>query len=119
MLHSEQKTLEYYTYSHPPHMNSTVNITDNLPTSSHSFFKTKMCPYFLRGKCIKGGNCTFAHSNSELKELPDLHKTKYCKAFASGTCKKINCAFAHGEAELKSVHHLSKPPFCSYNKESN
>ena len=74
MLYSEQTSKNYYT-----HLASATTIE---PTT-HSFLKTKICPYFLKGKCNNGSKCTFAHSNKELRELPNHHKTKLCKAYAS------------------------------------
>eukprot|EP00933_Yihiella_yeosuensis_P074593 TRINITY_DN8355_c0_g1_i5.p1 TRINITY_DN8355_c0_g1~~TRINITY_DN8355_c0_g1_i5.p1 ORF type:complete len:368 (+),score=77.73 TRINITY_DN8355_c0_g1_i5:76-1179(+) len=33
-------------------------------------YKTKMCNFFLEGRCTKGDDCTFAHDESELAAAP-------------------------------------------------
>lgn len=70
--------------------------------------KTRMCVYFLEGKCGFGTKCTFAHNILEVKNVPDLTKTQLCAKFAQGKCNDINCSFAHGEAELKDPPNFKK-----------
>ncbi len=48
------------------------------------FFKTKMCPHIEDGQCTRGPTCNYAHSQEELREVPNLKKTKLCQLFASG-----------------------------------
>lgn len=49
--------------------------------------KTKMCIQFSRGNCLRGNLCSFAHSPAELREPPNLAKTRLCDMFKStGTC---------------------------------
>ena len=43
----------------------------------------------------------FAHSSEELKDMPDLRKTRICTAFTQGNCSNLDCKFAHGAEELK------------------
>merc|ERR1719387_761572 len=62
--------------------------------------KTKLCVYHVQGKCGLGSSCKFAHSASEIRNAPNLHKTGLCANFMKGNCNKENCTFAHGEAEL-------------------
>mmetsp|Transcript_1043 Transcript_1043/g.936 ORF Transcript_1043/g.936 Transcript_1043/m.936 type:complete len:96 (-) Transcript_1043:670-957(-) len=50
----------------------------------HDFFKTKLCNLYYLNICKKGKNCPFAHSYDELREKPNLEKTKLCEAFMEG-----------------------------------
>lgn len=70
--------------------------------------KTRLCTYFLEGKCGYGTSCTFAHSLLEVKDVPDLAKTQLCKKFAEGKCTNENCTYAHGEAELRDPPNFKK-----------
>ncbi|CAE7723982.1 ZC3H6 [Symbiodinium sp. CCMP2456] len=78
--------------------------------------KTKFCTYFLKGACHYGPQCAFAHSCTELQAMPDLRKTRMCKAFAEGKCTDPNCAFAHGEQELVSTGLFHKMSLCKWNE---
>lgn len=76
--------------------------------------KTKMCYFFERGKCASE-SCCYAHSMEELRVVPDLHKTKLCKAWAEeGRCDSVDCAFAHGEAELRVTDGIYKTQICHF-----
>jgi len=81
----------------------------------HDFYKTKMCNLFLLNLCKKGNDCPFAHSEDEIREKPNLEKTKLCPQFLEeGKCNKGNrCAFAHGEEELRSTPDLFKTAICN------
>jgi len=35
--------------------------------AAYQFYKTKLCPYLKTNNCIKGVNCSFAHSEAELR----------------------------------------------------
>ena len=60
-----------------------------------------MCMFFRQKKCYNGDKCKYAHSKIELREAPNLQKTKMCSNFNTGKCKwGENCNFAHGESEL-------------------
>ena len=78
------------------------------------FYKTQICPQYPMGTCYKGENCTYAHSETEMRKKPDLSKTKLCEAFMKGgSC--INgdkCVFAHGTYELKSTPDFYKTALC-------
>lgn len=82
--------------------------------SAQSYFKTKMCPHLVNGACTKGERCTYAHSTTELRDQPDLRKTKICQVFKmSGKCASGNdCNFAHGEQELRSTPDFYKTAPC-------
>ena len=76
-------------------------------------FKTKICPFLLTGKCFKGKECSFAHSEEELRTIPDLKKTKLCTKYQMGFCPKGSfCSFAHGEQELIPPPNFYKTSLC-------
>lgn len=54
------------------------------PVSRNKFRKTKMCKFFEAGKCRKRTSCNFAHSEAEMKPLPDLRRTKLCPSVLEG-----------------------------------
>eukprot|EP01053_Blabericola_migrator_P000266 Blabericola_migrator_1__265@NODE_106_length_14174_cov_318_190118_g94_i0_p6_GENE_NODE_106_length_14174_cov_318_190118_g94_i0NODE_106_length_14174_cov_318_190118_g94_i0_p6_ORF_typecomplete_len347_score54_88zfCCCH/PF00642_24/1_3e06zfCCCH/PF00642_24/2_3e07zfCCCH_3/PF15663_5/3e07Torus/PF16131_5/0_00052Torus/PF16131_5/0_05zf_CCCH_4/PF18345_1/0_0071zf_CCCH_4/PF18345_1/0_0053zfCCCH_4/PF18044_1/0_88zfCCCH_4/PF18044_1/0_025zfCCCH_2/PF14608_6/5_1zfCCCH_2/PF14608_6/2_9Gal11_ABD1/PF18535_1/0_14_NODE_106_leng len=70
--------------------------------------KTKLCRWMSQGRCEKGAECSFAHSESELRECPDLTKTRMCASFEQrGTCGAGDkCRFAHTEDELRGTDDL-------------
>jgi len=77
--------------------------------------KTRMCVNIIKkGKCWVGSNCEFAHSESEIRETPDLTKTQLCTKFMTGNCTKKNCSYAHGEAELVNRPSFKKQPCMSF-----
>jgi len=63
--------------------------------------KTKLCDFHKEGRCKYGAACVFAHSSEELKDMPDLRKTRICKAFTQENCSNLDCKFAHGAEELR------------------
>lgn len=65
------------------------------------FFKTQLCKFFPR--CSKGAECPFAHTQTELKERPNLAKTMICSEWREGRCPLDgqSCKFAHGMQELR------------------
>mmetsp|Transcript_67248 Transcript_67248/g.161175 ORF Transcript_67248/g.161175 Transcript_67248/m.161175 type:complete len:398 (-) Transcript_67248:231-1424(-) len=77
--------------------------------------KTKLCTYHLKGACQFGEECAFAHSSTEMEDVPDLRKTRLCKAFQEGTCTNPDCTFAHGENELRSTDMFFKKTLCFWN----
>ena len=64
---------------------------------------TRMCKYWNTNRCNLGAECSFAHSESELRDQPDLVSTQLCFQFArKGVCKNGEaCKFAHGKSELR------------------
>jgi len=85
-------------------------VADAKPTKKQNkdLQKTRMCAYFLEGKCGYGTSCTFAHSLIEVKNVPNLAKTQLCAKFAEGKCTNVNCSYAHGEAELRDPPNFKK-----------
>ncbi|CEM10264.1 unnamed protein product [Vitrella brassicaformis CCMP3155] len=83
------------------------------------FYKTKMCPHILRGSCVRGQWCTYAHSPAELNPLQDLRKTKLCEAWLHSVCHDLNCKFAHGEQELRCTDDYYKTALCKFWKQGS
>jgi len=91
----------------------TTRPQDNAVTAR--LMKTKMCYFFERGKC-SSQNCRYAHSAEELRNQPNLHKTKLCKVWAVHGCcaNSENCVFAHGEEELRVTDGIYKTQMCHF-----
>eukprot|EP00405_Crypthecodinium_cohnii_P008972 CAMPEP_0206425834 /NCGR_PEP_ID=MMETSP0324_2-20121206/4024_1 /ASSEMBLY_ACC=CAM_ASM_000836 /TAXON_ID=2866 /ORGANISM="Crypthecodinium cohnii, Strain Seligo" /LENGTH=364 /DNA_ID=CAMNT_0053890685 /DNA_START=395 /DNA_END=1489 /DNA_ORIENTATION=- len=70
---------------------------------NHVFDKTRICKFYLNGRCKNGAACTFAHDEAELLPLPNFFKTQMCSTFmATGRCGRApNCSFAHSSEELR------------------
>lgn len=84
--------------------------------------KTKMCIHFVNGRCTRDFQCLFAHSEEELREPPDLYKTRLCPSFVTEnwSCRNGNaCRFAHGEAELRWTPEFYKTSLCPYWQKGN
>eukprot|EP00914_Ancora_sagittata_P024067 GHVO01047881.1.p1 GENE.GHVO01047881.1~~GHVO01047881.1.p1 ORF type:complete len:576 (+),score=35.85 GHVO01047881.1:103-1830(+) len=79
----------------------------------NQFYKTKMCPWFFKGRCERGDTCRFAHSQQELRTLPDLEKTSLCPTVSKGLkCTSSDCRYAHTVAELRATDDLYKTSLC-------
>lgn len=65
--------------------------------------KTKMCKFFLIGKCSRGKTCNFAHEANDLQPHPDLYRTKPCLALLrTGRCREGDaCKYAHSRDEIR------------------
>eukprot|EP00403_Amphidinium_massartii_P015798 CAMPEP_0178423818 /NCGR_PEP_ID=MMETSP0689_2-20121128/27883_1 /TAXON_ID=160604 /ORGANISM="Amphidinium massartii, Strain CS-259" /LENGTH=218 /DNA_ID=CAMNT_0020045421 /DNA_START=93 /DNA_END=745 /DNA_ORIENTATION=+ len=72
--------------------------------------KTQLCRFNAKGKCRYGPSCMFAHSQEELKNVPDLLKTSLCQDFAEGKCPFSSelCPYAHGREELRRTEAFSR-----------
>jgi len=83
------------------------------------FYKTKMCPYFPRGRCRRGNECNYAHSKAELRPSPSLRKTRLCERWREGVCPlpASACPFAHGEEDLHSTEDYYKTDLCKFWKQ--
>ncbi|KAL8275337.1 hypothetical protein Esti_000786 [Eimeria stiedai] len=84
---------------------------------------TQLCArQVAKGSCNKK-DCTFAHSEEELRPLPDLRKTKWCRlVFHSLPCTDGNCPYAHTVSELRSNAQdlvSYKTSFCKYFQRGN
>jgi hypothetical protein len=54
--------------------------------------------------------CTFAHTLDELREIPNLHKSKLCTLYKCGKCP-------YGIAELRILTNKQEAQICLSNKE--
>lgn len=105
-------------------VHSTPPPRDSAPPSSRSMslslrkriVKTKICAHNLRGRCCRGARCSFAHSIDELREPPDLYKTRLCVNYkTNGVCiKGAECRFAHGEAQLRWTPEFYRTSLCPH-----
>ncbi|EJT99116.1 hypothetical protein DACRYDRAFT_24167 [Dacryopinax primogenitus] len=87
--------------------------------------RTRLCSFYLAGKCNRGDRCTFLHDPAALEAgvtAEDLERgrtgrpdgwTKLnvtCKFWLSGRCRKEDsCPFRHEEPELELEQVLPKP----------
>jgi len=79
------------------------------------FSKTKMCKFYILGKCTKGTQCPFAHESQEIKKLPDLRCTKLCNTWVqTGQCTNRTCLYAHSKDELRSTGAFHKTKLCRF-----
>jgi hypothetical protein len=77
------------------------------------FSNTKMCRFFILGKCAKGPQCPFAHDKIELRNMPDLRCTKLCKELLeNGECNDKSCTYAHNKEELRSTGAFQRTKLC-------
>ncbi|CXI03859.1 zinc finger protein, putative [Plasmodium berghei] len=77
------------------------------------FYKTKICPWYIKGKCERRKTCLYAHAQNELRELPNLCKTSLCpKLKINETCNDKKCKYAHTNIELRATENLYKTALC-------
>eukprot|EP00930_Biecheleria_cincta_P081764 TRINITY_DN7109_c0_g2_i1.p1 TRINITY_DN7109_c0_g2~~TRINITY_DN7109_c0_g2_i1.p1 ORF type:complete len:250 (+),score=21.50 TRINITY_DN7109_c0_g2_i1:52-801(+) len=76
------------------------------------FSKTKMCKFYKKGQCNRGGLCMFAHGKEELQARPDLDKTALCPL--RQTCTDPVCKYAHCISELRRTEQFAKTTPCRY-----
>ena len=81
------------------------------------FFKTKICAFWLEGRCLRGQGCKYAHGDNERHEEPDLTKTALCrKMLSGGVCTDPTCTYAHNRDELRSTADVYKTSMCTFFK---
>lgn len=87
-------------------LNATPEVDKVQPIAQRrqKFFKTKMCKFYALGACNRGRDCVYAHTRSEVQQLPDFYKTQLCTHFMFvGSCENgENCRYAHSSSELRS-----------------
>eukprot|EP00917_Polyrhabdina_sp_WS-2016_P022954 GHVP01049737.1.p1 GENE.GHVP01049737.1~~GHVP01049737.1.p1 ORF type:complete len:628 (-),score=121.26 GHVP01049737.1:1042-2925(-) len=91
-----------------------VALTSKTSQIGAQYFKTRMCPFALKGNCRKSADCTFAHNKNELRCSPELEKTKLCENFQKGICNDDTCKYAHGRQELRHTPGLFKTRMCHF-----
>jgi hypothetical protein len=85
-------------------MLASCNAKNDSKVQRTEIFKgTRLCKFNAVGRCKRGRDCKFAHSEAEMKEQPDFSKTRFCQEFAeTGFCRdREHCTFAHGKEELR------------------
>ncbi|KEG01009.1 zinc finger protein, putative [Plasmodium vinckei vinckei] len=102
------------------HNKSDENLNNVVSTSERRilFYKTKICPWYIKGKCERRKTCLYAHAQNELRELPNLCKTSLCpKLKINEACNDKKCKYAHTNIELRATENLYKTALCeSYSK---
>ncbi|KAF4676294.1 hypothetical protein FOL47_006450 [Perkinsus chesapeaki] len=85
----------------------------------NQFYKTEMCKFVANGGCSKGESCSHAHSEAELRNKPDLSKTRMCRMMLQkGTCPNIKrCPYAHDIKQVRSTNAFFKTKLCSFHQE--
>mmetsp|Transcript_124411 Transcript_124411/g.243984 ORF Transcript_124411/g.243984 Transcript_124411/m.243984 type:complete len:257 (-) Transcript_124411:469-1239(-) len=83
-------------------MNGAQNVKVFVP--NNALAKTRLCKFYLHGKCKRGAACSFAHGEKALQPQPDLQRTQLCYQFMEiGRCRfGDRCTFAHGTQQLRS-----------------
>jgi len=86
------------------------------PAVVSQFYQTKLCKHFQNGSCLYGDKCSFSHSYDQLRERPNLTKTKMCTAIESGLrCTEGDkCPFAHSVSELRATPMLYRTVLCNW-----
>ncbi|CAK9023045.1 unnamed protein product [Durusdinium trenchii] len=68
-----------------------------------TFRYTSLCRFYMAGRCERGEECHFAHDESQLREKPNLYRTRICRSLAkSGKCKASK--FAHSQEEMRDYN---------------
>jgi len=75
------------------------------------FLKTSLCIKAMEGKCRRGQACQFAHSQEDIRQRPNLDKTKLC---VKKDCTDAGCKFAHSREELVATPNFSKTKLCHF-----
>jgi len=75
------------------------------------FLKTSLCIKAMEGKCRRGQACQFAHSQEDIRQRPNLDKTKLC---VKKSCTDPGCKFAHSRGELVATPNFSKTKLCHF-----
>jgi len=91
---------------------------DDLEKYLGQFYRTEMCRFQDEfGKCTRGNKCKYAHHVSELREIPNLVKTSYCKEWLlNSSCNDENCRFAHSIRELHATNTFYRTKPCLFFK---
>jgi hypothetical protein len=83
--------------------------------SEERFFKTKLCAFWVEGRCLRGSGCKYAHGEEEMHIVPDLTKTALCRNLLNGgKCTSEDCPFAHNIEELRGTEDVYKTSMCSF-----
>ena len=64
---------------------------------SNSFFRTKVCEYFLKGHCKLGDNCRYAHDRSQMCAFGETVEKE-----SSSSCDDGSCALTKRTSSLST-----------------
>lgn len=79
------------------------------------FYKTKLCTFWQRGKCMRQNSCKFAHGEEERHQAPDLNQTSMChQMLTTGKCDDPNCQYAHDAGSLRATNIFYKTTMCYF-----
>jgi len=88
------------------------NSNDVVKPHRDHFYKTKLCKFHLKGSCLRGAKCRYAHDLSSQCPLPDLQCTRLCPMLTrTGECKDTSCCLAPKAHELEVVQSM-QPEMC-------
>lgn len=75
----------------------------SLNKDAEIFQKTRLCKFYVRGRCSRGEACSFAHGKEQLQPSPDFYRTRMCMELVKkGACLQgSKCRFAHRPDELR------------------
>ena len=78
------------------------------------FVKTQMCAFYLANRCkLTSDCCPYAHDVSELRQAPDLTKTRMCPE-GQRCQRRESCQYAHSPGELRSTDFFFKSRLCKF-----
>lgn len=78
-------------------------------------WKTKFCKFSQMGSCSRGSACHFAHSEAELRQVPDFSRTSICPRLRdAGKCDDLRCRYAHSREDLQEIAGLLKTRMCRF-----
>ncbi|CDJ38941.1 hypothetical protein ETH_00029000 [Eimeria tenella] len=102
-------------YREAPITASASNASTN--ANMNRLVNTKLCSRYLSKGYCKRRDCTFAHSVEELRPVPDLRCTKWCRfVFFGLNCNDSRCPYAHSKEELQPQPDEFKTTVCRFAK---
>mmetsp|Transcript_63063 Transcript_63063/g.181407 ORF Transcript_63063/g.181407 Transcript_63063/m.181407 type:complete len:609 (+) Transcript_63063:77-1903(+) len=89
-----------------PQVGTPVSASKAPQVDTHLFEKTRICKFYVKGRCKRGASCMFAHNERELRPQPDFFKTQLCiDHFRHGSCSMGDaCNYAHSPEEIRRTN---------------
>lgn len=85
------------------------------PQIDSPLWKTRMCKFMKEGKCARGEQCRYAHTENELRPMVDFTMSAICRVVMQGyACNNINCRYAHTHMELRQIPDVLKTVPCKF-----
>jgi len=95
-----------------PSSQTNTTSKDGVKPHRDIFYRTQLCKFHLKGFCLRGANCKYAHGSSLKHPLPDSRCTRLCQTLTrNGECKDTSCSFAHVIREVMVVDKI-RPEMC-------